>query len=523
MDTIEGETISSTANSKTTRADRKQQTRSKILDAAKLHLDELIDEGKIEFSRHASMQKIAALAGVSKTTVYAHFEDIFAVCAALKLRSRQAGRAERPAIEHAGGLHYTRGADPETRLAARLQHKTVPLDDALEIVGLAEKQKANVIIKIQAASAVARAYLRRQTPTEFLKSLDWVEKALALVDDDHIDHIRAALEATEIAAQAALRLSRDDSQEARYLRHVRDYKRIEVQYARRLHYLWRAAMAAFHVARATALLEDDIDSEISAFTDVSAALEFAAKGGEPIDADDIAILVARLCGVQLAYPQRAHELTDARNKLLRLLRPRASRSAIKALITAVDSAPHYDADTTGIDMMQMLQFGTVGNLCVGRMLERKYHQTVSLAEVPPTPAVSDSEPSDRDRDDKLAAAFGLPPNISHVLTVDPDEFLVAALNYYARARSGTRKSGSAGTLREQAVQDRERLLTENSAIRDELEATPIPAMNDDTVAGITAAIDRLVMRGLVAERADIEHFLKIRRHIDPIYQFLSEP
>lgn len=472
--------------------------------------DELIDEGKLDLPRYASMRKIADRADVSPTTATKHFEDIYAVCAALTSRSRQAGRTQRKVIEQLADTHYTRGADPATRLAARLQHKPIYLAKAHEIFSDAEQQK-NAILKIEAASAVARAYLEG-TSQDLGECLTWVERAFAFVDDDQVEHIRAALEATEIAAQAARRLSRDDTLEVRYLRVVREYKHREERYARRLHYLSRAALAAFHATRATALLEDDIDGEITAFAEVSTALKAATNGGERVDPDDIAEVVSRLCTVQLAYPGRAHELSSARTALMQLLRPSGARSAVNELISAVDSTPEYDSNTSAIAMMKMLRFGAVGYLCVGRILERKYRQTEH-----------GTVPSSEDglSDEALGAALGLSPDISHVLAIDPDEFLQAALSYYTRTHTETRKSGSAGKLRDQALEDRERLLSEHDAIREVLEVAAIPAMNDATVAGITAAIDRLVMRGLVAERADRNQVVKIRRHIDPIHQFLS--
>lgn len=512
---MKGDADPNAADRATPRASRKERYRAMILDAAQQLIDELVDEHQIlDLERHLSDRKIAKRAGVSPTTVKAHFTDLYQVCAALKARNRQTDRRVHPIVEHYANLHFTRGPDLETRLAAQLQYKPIPLEAALGLVKQAKARKAAVPIRIQAATAVADAYLRKQTPTHLQDCLKWVRNALQLVDESHIDHIRAALEATDIGAQAARRLSRNDDQETRYLLQVQEYQRTESLYARRLHYLSRAAMAAFHDARAAALLEDDVDSEVAAFDVVAAALKQASDGGEPIAADDIVVLISRVCGVQLAYPERARQLDRARNDIMHLLRSADTRHALRTLMAAVDSHPDYDSETSAIEMMLILRFGTVGYLCVGRILEHKYHRAISEAGAHTQTGVSPPE-------EELASAFGLPRDISHVLAVNPDEFLVAALSYYTRAQSGTRQSGSAGRLRNLAAEDRERLLSEHAAVRDELETSGIPAMDTDTMAGLTAAIDRLVMRGLVAERADRKQFIKLRRHIDPIYEFLA--
>ncbi len=491
-------------------------TKETILSGAQVLIAEKLRQGEVILN-HVPLRAVARAAEVSPQTVVNHFTDIAHIGAALVKRDRDAGRDSADPVKALAALHYSRAAkDPQVLVAASLGRPNGhTVEDARELLVRANGQP-NVAYRIRAHTALAAALLAVGTTDTVREAFTLAKAAEELVDDGDFEHIQAAIEATTLGAEASRLLSREDAAESKYLSYVEDFKKAEALYATRLHVQARAAMAHFHADRANALIKGEPDREVEAFAKVADRLEQARKDGEPINPSDLSLLISRICMTQMAYPQHREALREPRRKLL-LMTKSPARSSVLALIRVVDVAPDYSADTTATHLVRLTAFGTVGYLCIARILRAKHAVAAQLA-APDTGSSTDGAQASRH-----AAAFGISPNISHALEIEPREYLVAALTYYQRVIADTRASGAAGILRAQAAAERAQLLEEYSDEEHTLERASMPAMDDETVAGIAEAIDRLVMAGLVAERANRKQLTEILKVLEPIHSFLSQP
>lgn len=501
---------------------RKPDARERFLDNAQLVIERRIDDGILSLG-DLSMRKLAGRS-VSPTTAQKYFTDQYDVCAALVTRYRLAGGAPPDVIQQGATVHYNRVArEPEAIIAAGLRLKRKTVKQAEEVLTKARRHGSG-LHRIQAAASLAEAHVAAAERTNASEaSIDHFEIArqvadegLSWVDENEIPQVEAAIDCAAIAAHASRMLSRGEHVAAKYLSFVGEYKAKEAGYARRLHLHSRSAVAQFHADRADALIKDDPRRSLSAFLVVAEDLQRAQNEGEWIDPNYLAMLIARLCSEQLAYPKHFGEAhRNARERLASLFprshtRSNATRETSKTLIRVVDSAPDYDIEIRAVDMLRVGIFGAVGHLCIARVLRKMY-----LKSAEPTDSASASDNSREPADPQPQVAFVM----AEELKVKPQDYLVAALAYYQRAQKAMRTSGSAGILREQALAEHHALSARSGDAH--TQSTNLPPMSTATIDAIKEAIDQLVMVGMVTERATPRQQLGLQEILEPVYAYIT--
>lgn len=506
---------------------RSKSARERFLDNAEAVIVKRANEGK----RTLVDVSLASLGGgaVSRTTVPKLFSDAYDVCAALAKRHRLDGTDPHPVIATGAQFHYDRtGPDPQVVMEHGLRRRAKSLADAEQLheqAHLSSNSLHRMLADVHLAGALIDHASAVATPAK--EATECLERARKISDnalrsdvDDERDYLEAALECAALAAHSSRILSRLDDVELRYLSYVAEYKTKEADFAKRLHLGTRAAISRFHAERADALIKDDHTRALDAYQAATTALIEAKQSGEWINWSYLNMLISRMCAHQLAYPETFDETyRQIRDTLLSLYSQKPRNVSIsdldrsggntassqvrtaKTLVRLVESAPDYAVVITPVDMLQVSAFGAVGHLTVARMLAGLYRKAIS----------DGSFATGAD-----GTSNALIPEDSAAVTAH--EYLVASLDYYRRALENTRRSGSAGVLREQGSTERQLLLQELGDA--EAGDVHLPPMQDETIATLIDVINKMVMVSLVTGRSNHKQLLLLSKTLDPVYEYV---
>lgn len=488
--------------------------RGRFLDHAYQLIARRVEAGEVSIAE-LSLRKLAG-AAVSPTSATKYFQDQYDVCAALLSQKKLAKVAVpehiRDVLEAGAQVHYRRlSASAESVLIAKLKIESLTVEQALANYAQARQLKKPVLI-IGASAGLARAYLANN---DFESAREAADRGLSGVTEYERDEVEAGIECAALGAHAARILSRTPEKTARNLSFVEEYKSKEADWALRLHLKSRAATARFHALRADSLLKDDPDRSLKSFLVVADNLEKAADEGDLVEHDELALILSRLCSDQLAYASRfTDEHKDARRRLTNLygltrgtrrgelvetIRGEARKSAL-ALQKVIDSAPDFKIAMRAVDMVRIESFGAVGQLCLARVLRSQYF--LAKDESVKAPAVSNA----------LVAG----------VEIGAEDYLFASLDYYRRASETLRLSGSSGVLRTAAVREASELTALTGKGLPTGTESWLPPLKSETVDAITDAIDRLVLAGLLAQRAQFTQLGRLREQLAPVYNFIYD-
>lgn len=263
---------------------------------------------------------------------------------------------------------------------------------------------------------------------------------------------RNAAAAAQRAAQIACSTVEDDLHDevailraklavTRNLTAVATNKAKERRFQIKLNQPLNAAVAEFHRARASALVNEDAAAEANSIVTLALELEHYARDGGTLPPRVLVPLLTRMCGVQVAYDQDPHveydrsEFRRLRELLLESLvaqrksNAETSGRALATMFALADrqrGAIDFDHDVHLPDLILLGGYGVVGQLLIADFL-------YDLAKV--REAQQGSLPS------------GVSDSVSKPLyEINPYHLLSAAQMYYLEAPKNTLVVGSAAVL-----------------------------------------------------------------------------
>ncbi|MBW0273068.1 hypothetical protein ATM97_23575 [Nocardia sp. MH4] len=509
---------------------RKRNTREKILDAA-YALVTNSSEASSTFLTEPTRAALAKQANIHVSTLRNHFHDWAEVCAALTERCRiTPGITPPDNIRHWAQEYYDRegrdkiiaapigteelrnrfvaaaGADDDADLArsglalvTKLSGKPADLlMHAREIIECAKTVRA----RLDASSihealhcALAINDVAVQAHRHFASgpggSGNGASEQARLIQQISDDSDGDSVEQTRQMVERALH-------EPQHLQAIIHIKRWDQQISERLGLRVRAVLSKFHVARAEAMIGKLPEDEIASLKEVVVALHRLRKGEPPEHADttDIVMLVARLAGVSLAYPEllKAGELDETRTDLLRLFQTndhenRQLKVDAQALFKLVDGE---SVEATAL--LRALRFQGPGDYLIARYL------------------ADQADMSDQDIEDRFGTSLGPPDHVRILL-------LNRACSCFERVSTTSRVSGCAARL---AGMSRADTLVARTKIvslsgNSDLPSTPT---GEQTIDHLLRNINDLVHRAVLGNVMDKRQVATLVNALDPIRTFL---
>ncbi|WP_157110163.1 hypothetical protein [Nocardia anaemiae] len=287
--------------------------------------------------------------------------------------------------------------------------------------------------------------------------------------------------------------------EPQHMQAIIQIKRWDKEISERLGLKVRAVLSQFHIDRAEAMIGRQPEGEIASLQKVVTDLRALQKDDEhpacPTSAD-VVMLVARLAGVSLAYPEllKNDELTDTRAELLRLFQmdghkaKQLKRDAL-SLFKMVDDKP-----VEAIELLRALRFRGPGDYLIARYLANQ------------------AEMSDEQIQHRFGQTLGPPDHVRILL-------LNRSCSCYDRVRVTSRVSGCAATLAGMA--EAEMLIAQNQiAILSHGAPPPEVPTGDQTIEHLLRNINDLVHRAVVGKTLDPRQVGRLVNALDPIRTFL---
>ncbi|MFI6313244.1 TetR/AcrR family transcriptional regulator [Nocardia fusca] len=512
---------------------RVHNTRQRILDAAQKMVEEAGDASR--YFSPPTRTAIAARAGVHPQTVRKRFQDWSAICAALVERYRVTPGATAPEnVRSWAREHFDREATgreitvPEEVEELRDRYAAISTGDndielTLTAKALVDKLAGGTGgLAAHAGEIIACARLAQDRLDIFTANGEALEAALVLADTAVQAHRHLAygsggrgnaasertrsLKSAETAGAGdatarALRMVDQALYEPKHLQAIIQVKRWDVEVSARLGRKARVVLAQFHIARGEALIGRRPEDELSSLIKVVAGLRALQQAKPPDHAPiaDVVVLVARLVGVCLAYPDLVEngELDTTRAELLKLFKTETfeydtqqlMRDA-QSLFKLVDEEP-----VEAPDLLRALRFWGPGDFLIARHL------------------AAQAEMSDENIEGRFGTTLGPPDHVRILL-------LNRAHSCYKRVRDTSRVTGCAAQLAGMAAAEMviaEHKITELGERSASLPAKPT---GDETIAHLQRNINDLIHRAVLGESLVTRQVAQLISFFEPIRTFL---
>lgn len=483
---------------------------------------------------------------IPKATLWKHFKTVQSVAAAVV---EQAAAEQRevpaPVVDLARTTARTETVDA-VRLEARLSGRHYDIAE-LERQFEAAQARGDRADMLYWATESAERLLpqRRRTDTESVhRAREWALRGLDVVDAAVRLDCMLGIRCVRAATAAELVLSRRPEYEATALNRIRSLKETELSLAETLGWPVHAALARFHLERARALGEEDPEREIRSIAAAATtliALCGTASGRENelqdrLQPADLAGVIVRLCGIELAYARHPRygayfrnvfsgssgSGEDAERRTHDLLRcfPLAPerdrhREDVRALLRLQDLAHRLDlldpADTGGFvalvenyeqasgDLLRTVDFGATRDILLARYLAAKA-KSLELqddAQVPRRRGAADR-------------------SLVQPRTAD---LIRSAIQFYEHAATATGHRGSTGILRAHAADISRELAQANPGVLTE----PDTGQRDsDEFSRIVRSIKDLVLITITRRnRFTDTEIRELMTLVDPVYYYIT--
>lgn len=512
---------------------RVHNTRHRILDAVQTMVEEAAEAGR--YFKPPTRTVISARSGVHSQTIRRHFQDWSAICAALVERYRvtpgvtapenvrswarehfdreATGRdtavpAEVEELRHKYAATSTGTNDIELTLAARALVGELAAnggdlaDHAGEIIACTRTVQERLDLVSASTEALEAALVLADTAVQAHRYLAYGSGGRGNSASERTRALRGgATGGAGDTTARALRMVDQALYEPQHLQAIILIKRWDVSVSTLLGRRARIALAHFHIQRGEALIGRRPEGEIASLVTVVSELR-TLQQGKPADlapTGDVVVLVARLAGVCLAYPDLVEngELGNTRTELLKLFKNKPTdherqqlvRDA-QSLFKLVDEAP-----VEAPDLLRALRFRGPGDFLIARHL-------AAQSQMP---------------DERIEARFGKtlgPPDHVRIL------LLTRAHSCYKRVRDTSRVTGCASQLAGMAAAEMaiaEHRISELSALGTSLPITPT---GDETIAHLQRNINDLIHRAVLGESLDPRQVAQLISFLEPIRTFL---
>lgn len=527
------------ADSKARNSDksRVRNSREKILDAAHALVQSAAADG--QYLRQPYRRQLAELANVHDQTVARHFPGSFwgAVCAALCERYRVTpGTVVPDNVRTWAQEHYDREA------SAGIVAAPVGTDELRDRFAAASTVDDDTELSISAKALVD--ILSTTTPNliahagEITECAKTVRGRVGALSSDAA--VEAALRLNDVAVQAhrhlasgpggsgntaseqnrlimqagdhdhdggelARQMVNQALYEPRNLQAIIQIKRWDKEISERRGLRVRAVLSQFHIDRAEAMIGCQPEAEITSLVKVVTDLRTLQRGERSVhpDAADVAMLVARLAGVCLAYPEllKNGELGGTRGELLHLFKTDEQQSLqikhealqlkrdAQSLFKMVDAKP-----VEATELLRVLRFRGPGDFLIARYL------------------ADQAEMGDEQIGLRFGRTFGPPDHVRiHLLS--------RAQSCYRRVRVTSRVSGCAAALAGMAEAEMLIAASQISMLSRSVGVPETPT-GDQTIDHLLRHINDLVHHAVMGESLTRIQVGRIINALDPIRIFL---
>lgn len=392
----------------------------------------------------------------------------------------------------------------------------------------------------ESAERMLRSRRRADLPL-IHRAREWAQRGLRLVDATVRLDCMLGIRCARAATAAELALSRTPDYEATGLNRIRSLKETEAALAESLGWPVHEALATFHLERARALGEEDPEREMRSIADIATTLNTLCgatsdrmhESQDRLQPADLADVVVRLCGIELAYAghplhgtmfrsvfgddadqmkrsllqcfpvaeERDRHQGDVR-ALLRLqeftrrigdIDP-ADSNAFIAMVEAYEQA--------SVDLLRTVDFGVTRDVLLARYLAAKA-KSLEWQES----SCGRSHSSQRPVTDRS------------LVHPRPADLIRSAIQFYEHAATAPGRRGSAGVLRAEAARLSRELVQSNPGVLTERETGP---RDSDEFGRIVQSIRDLVLITITRRnRFTDSEVRELMTLIDPMYYYIT--